>query len=89
MYGKRNDENKKEIEDLKKKTECTKSIDEERKEAGAYEDREYVKTWANIAKRITNEKTIETLERVEEGMIMKKFEIRKGVEESNYESRRK
>ena len=34
-------------------------------------------------------KTIEKLERVEEGMIMKKSEIRKEVEESNYETRRK
>ena len=39
--------------------------------------------------RLTNEKTIEKLERVEEGMIMKKSEIRKKVEESNYETRRK
>ena len=36
----------------------------------------------------TNEKTIEKLERVEEGVIMKKSEIRKEVEESNYETRR-
>ena len=43
----------------------------------------------NIAKRITNEKTIEKLEKVEEGMIMTKGEIRKEVEESNYETRRK
>ena len=41
------------------------------------------------AKRLTNEKTIEKLERVEEGVIMKKREIRKEVEESNYETRRK
>ena len=65
-----------------------KSIDEERKEAGVYEDRESLKTWANIAKRITNEKTIENLERVEEDMIMKKSEIRMEDEESNYEIRR-
>ena len=48
-----------------------------------------MKTLTNIAKRITNEKTIEMLERVEEGMLMKKSEIRKEVEESNYETRRK
>ena len=48
-----------------------------------------MKTWANIAKRLTNEKTIEKLERMEECMIMKKSEIRKEVEESNYETRRK
>ena len=39
--------------------------------------------------KTTNEKTIEKLERVEEGVIMKKSEIRKEVEESNYETRRK
>ena len=55
---------KMEIEDLKNKMECRKSI--ERKEAGVYEGRESLKTWANIAKRLTNEKTIEKLERVEE-----------------------
>ena len=80
---------KREIEDLKKKMECMKSIYEERKVAGVHEGRESVKTWAKIAKRLTNEKTIDKLERVEEGMIMKKSEIRKEVEESNYETRRK
>ena len=79
---------KREIEDLKTKMVCMKSIDEERKEAGVYEGRESLKTWANMAKRLTNEKTIEKLERVE-GVIMKKSEIRKEVEESNYETRRK
>ena len=78
-----------EIEDLKKEMECIKSIYEERKEAGVYEGRESLKTWANIAKRVTNEKTIEKLERVEVGMIMKKSEIRKNVEESNCETRKK
>ena len=58
---------KREIEDLKTKMACMKSIDEERKEAGVYEGRESLKTWANMAKRLTNEKTIEKLERVEEG----------------------
>ena len=62
---------------------------EERKETGVYEGRESLKTWANIAKRLTNKKPIEKLERVEEGVIMKKSEIRKEVEESNYEARRK
>ena len=66
-----------------------KIIDEERKEAGVYEGRESLKTWANIVKRLINENTIEKLERVEEGMIMKKSEIRKEVEESNYEPTRK
>ena len=80
---------KREIEDLKTKMACMKSIDEERKEAGVYEGRESLKTWANMAKRLTNEKTIEKLERVEEDVIMKKSEIRKEVEESNYETRRK
>ena len=80
---------KREIGDLKTKMACMKSIDEERKEAGVYEGRDSLKTWANIAKRLTNEKTIEKLERVEEGVIMKKSEIRKEVEESNYETRRK
>ena len=80
---------KREIEDLKTKMAYMKSIDEKRKEAGVYEGRELLKTWANIAKRLTNEKTIEKLERVEEGVIMKKSEIRKEVEESNYETRRK
>ena len=46
-----------------------------------------MRTWANIAKRITNEKKFEKLERVEEGMVMKK-RLEKDVEESNYESRR-
>ena len=45
--------------------ECIKNIDKERKEAGVYEGRKSLKTWANIAKRLTNEKTIEKLERVE------------------------
>ena len=49
-----------------------------------YEGRESLKTWAHIAKRLTNEKTIEKLGSVEEGVIMKKSEIRKEVEESNY-----
>ena len=38
-------------------------LDEERKEAVVYEGRESLKTWANIAKRLTNEKTIEQLEK--------------------------
>ena len=62
---------KREIEDLKTKMACMNSIDEERKEAGVYDGRESLKTWANIAKRLTNEKTIEKLERVEEGVVMR------------------
>ena len=54
-----------------------------------FEGIESLKTRANIAKRITKEKTIEKLEREKEGMIMNKREMRKEVEESNYESRRK
>ena len=50
-----------------------------------YEGRESLKTWAHIAKRLI----IEKLGSVEEGVIMKKSEIRKEVEESNYETRRK
>ena len=80
---------KRELEDLKTKMACMKRFDEERKEAGVYEGRESLKTWANIAKRLTNDKTIEKLERVEEGVIMKKNEIKKEVEKSNYETRRK
>ena len=53
------------------------------------ENNENVKTWATIAKRLTNEKTIEKLERVEESMMMNKSDVRKQVEESNYEVRRK
>ena len=50
---------------------------------------ENVKTWATIAKRLTNEKTIEKLELVEESMMINKSDVRKLVEESNYEARRK
>ena len=46
---------KREIEDSKTKMACMKSIDEERKEAGVYEGRKSMKTWANIAKGIKNE----------------------------------
>ena len=80
---------KREIEGLKMKMACMKRVDEERKEASVYEGRESLKTWANIAKRLTNEKTLEELERVEEDVIMKKSEIRKEVEESNYDTRTK
>ena len=42
-----------------------------------YQGSESLKTWANIAKRLTNDKTTEKLKRVEEGMLVKKSEIRK------------
>ena len=69
-----------------------RSIDLEGREAEVYEGSEYLKTWASVAKRPTNDKrnnkTIEKLERVDESMLIKKSEIRKEIEESNYESRR-
>ena len=43
-----------------------RNIDEERKETGVYEGSESLKTWASIANRLTNDKTIEKLERVDE-----------------------
>ena len=45
-----------------------KKRDDKRKEAGVYEKNTNVKTWATIAKRMT----IEKLERVESGMIVKR-----------------
>ena len=45
VYGKGNDEVKREIDDLKtKKMACMKSIDEEQKEVDVYEGRESLKT---------------------------------------------
>ena len=78
---------KREIGDLKTKMACIKSIYEERREAGVYDGRESLKSWANISERLTNEKTTEKLERVEEGIIMKKSGIRKEVEDSNCDTR--
>ena len=66
-----------------------KNEDDKRKGAGVYEKNENVNTWATIAKRLTNEKTIEKLERVEESMMMNKSDVQKQVEESTYEARRK
>ena len=40
---------KKENEDLKKKVECMRNIDEQRKEACVYEGSKSLKTWAIIA----------------------------------------
>ena len=74
------------MSNLKRQMEQMKNEDDKRKEAGVYEKNENVNTWATIAKRLTNEKTIEKLERVEESMMMNKNEQ---VEESNYEARRK
>ena len=76
-------------ENLKRQIEQMKNEDYKRKEVGVYEKNENVNTWATIAKRLTNEKTIEKLERVEESMMMNKNGVRKQVEESNYEARRK
>ena len=61
-----------------------KNEDDKRKEVGVYEKNENVNTWATIAKRLTNEKTIEKLEQVEESMVVSKNDVRKQVEESNY-----
>ena len=49
-----------------------------------------MKTWLRLGmkKRLTNEKTIEQLERVEESMMMNKSDVGKQVEQSNYEARR-
>ena len=58
-----------------------------RKDAGVYENNENVNTLATIAKRLTNEKTIEKLEQVEESMMMNKSDVQKQVEESNYKGK--
>ena len=52
-----------ENENLKREVEGIMNEDAKRKEVGVYEN---VKTWATIAKRITNERTIEKLERIED-----------------------
>ena len=46
-----------------------KKEDDKRKQGSVYEKN--VKTWATIAKPMTDEKTIEKLECVESGMIVK------------------
>ena len=51
-----------ENENLKRQMEQMKNEDDKRKEAGVHEKNENVNTWATIAKRLTNEKTIEKLE---------------------------
>ena len=84
-----NEKMKRENDNLKHEVEVLKNEDTKRKDAGIYEKNEDVKTWATIAKRITNEKTIEKLECVEAGMIVKKSDIRKEIEESSIEERRK
>ena len=48
------------------------SIVEERKETGVYEGSESLKTGAIITQRLTDDKTIEKLERVEEGVLKNK-----------------
>ena len=50
-----------------------------------YEKNENVKTWAIIATRMSDEKTIEKLECVEAGMLVNRNDIRKEVEESGFE----
>ena len=69
-----------ETEKLKPDMERLNNKDDKRKEAGVYENNENVKTWATIVKRMTDEKTIEKLERVETCMIVKRSVIRKEVE---------
>ena len=76
-------------EKLKREMEQMKKEDDTRKEAGVYETNENFKTWATTAKRMTDEKSIEKLERVESGMIVKRSDIRKEVEERSFEERRK
>ena len=49
-----------------------------------YEKNENVKTWATIATQMSDEKTIEKLERVEAGMLVNRSDIRKEVEESGF-----
>ena len=78
-----------ENENLKRQMEQMKNEDDKRKEACVYEKNENVNTWTTIAKRLTNEKTIEKLEQVEESIMMNKSDVRMYVEESNYEARRK
>ena len=80
---------KNENEKLKRQMKQMRNEDDKRKEAGVYDKNENVNTWATIAKRLTNEKTIEKLERVEESMMINKNDVRKQVEERNYEARRK
>ena len=83
-----NEKMKLENENLKHEVEVLKNEDTKRKDAGIYEKNDNVKTWTTITKRITDEKTIEKLERVEAGMIVKKSDIRKEIEESSIEERR-
>ena len=58
---------------------------DKRKEPGVYENNENVKTWTTIAKSMTDEKTIEKLERVESGIIVKRSDIRKEMKEGSFE----
>ena len=69
-----------ENEKLKREMEQMKKEDDKRKEACIYEKNENVKTWSTIAKRMTDEKYIEKLERVESGMIVNRSVIRKDIE---------
>ena len=64
-----------------------KTEDDKRKEAGVYKNNENVKTWATFAKRMTDERTMEKLERVESGVIVIRSDIRKEVEEFSGEKK--
>ena len=78
-----------ENEQLKRQMEPMKNEDDKRKEARVYEKNENVNACTTIAKRLTNKKIIKKLEQVEETMMMNKSDVRKQVEENNYEARRK
>ena len=78
-----------ENEKLKRDMEQMKKDDDNRKEAGVYENNENVKTWTTIAKRMPDGKNIEKYERVESGMIVNRSEIRNEVEERRFEEKRK
>ena len=54
-----------------------KNEDDKIIKSGVYEKNENVKTWTIIAKRLTNKKTIEKLERGEERMMIKTSDVRK------------
>ena len=80
---------KRENDNLKHEVEVLKNEDTKRKDAGIYEKNENLKILETIAKRITDEKTIDKLEHVDAGIIGKKSDIRKEVEESSIKGRRR
>ena len=77
---------RKENEEFKMEVRRMKSVDKDRTKTGMYEKNKSWKTGVNMAKRLTNEKTIEKLEWVEDGMMMNKSDIRKQIDEGNYEA---